>query len=240
MSKNNKKVLSEEKDKWCTYNTFSIDGVDCSIGKQKGYQCTPYDRATCSYYREKEDNKDPETIVTGPGTVKTGVKNCSSTAGTSTSESATVNPPMSYGWVCPKCGRVNAPWKSTCDCYNGIATPYTPPSTPYTPIETPNPFDPYGPYKWGDAPGWWNKGPTCEILPKGSKFIVGVEYPDGHIEKCPSNYFSGLDTPIPCSTPTDLATSEEQAKKIIESNELNTSTSDPNSNYTLKGKNQGE
>lgn len=24
---------------------------------------------------------------------------------------------IEYGWVCPKCNRVNAPWKSTCDCF---------------------------------------------------------------------------------------------------------------------------
>ena len=76
--------------------------------------------------------------------------------------------PVWYGWVCPKCGRVNAPWKDVCDCCQGIATPYTPPNTPPThyydpavwPIN-PNPFNPYSPYKWGDEPGWWNKGPTC-------------------------------------------------------------------------------
>lgn len=26
------------------------------------------------------------------------------------------DPVMLYGWVCPKCGRVNAPTKMTCDC----------------------------------------------------------------------------------------------------------------------------
>ena len=24
--------------------------------------------------------------------------------------------PPQQGWICPKCGRVNAPWKSGCDC----------------------------------------------------------------------------------------------------------------------------
>ena len=146
--------------------------------------------------------------------------NSATTTGPVKSESMTVNPPMAYGWVCPKCGRVNAPWKSTCDCSKGIAVPNTPPNTPPStpfplapnyepyiphtpyynpPVETPNPFDPYGPYKWGDAPGWWNKGPTCETKPREGKFVMGIEYPDGHIEKCPLNYFAGLGDPIPCS-----------------------------------------
>ena len=103
-----------------------------------------------------------------------------SATGQINSESATINPSMFYGWVCPRCGRVNAPWKGSCDCFNDIPAPNTPPNTPFPlapyyepdnpqtpyynpPIETPNPFDPYGPYKWGDAPGWWNKGPTCGI-----------------------------------------------------------------------------
>lgn len=24
--------------------------------------------------------------------------------------------PPQQGWICPKCGRVNAPWMPTCDC----------------------------------------------------------------------------------------------------------------------------
>ena len=27
-----------------------------------------------------------------------------------------VKSPMHYGWVCPKCGRVNAPWVTSCSC----------------------------------------------------------------------------------------------------------------------------
>ena len=23
---------------------------------------------------------------------------------------------MDVGWICPRCGKVNAPWKPTCDC----------------------------------------------------------------------------------------------------------------------------
>lgn len=26
-------------------------------------------------------------------------------------------PSYQQGWVCPKCGRVNAPWMGTCACY---------------------------------------------------------------------------------------------------------------------------
>ena len=30
------------------------------------------------------------------------------------------------GWICPKCGIVNAPWKATCDCnsYQYVPNPY--------------------------------------------------------------------------------------------------------------------
>lgn len=30
-------------------------------------------------------------------------------------EQPTITPSMGYGWVCPICGAVNAPWKGTCD-----------------------------------------------------------------------------------------------------------------------------
>lgn len=30
--------------------------------------------------------------------------------------SYTINPPRQYGWVCPLCGRANAPWLSQCPC----------------------------------------------------------------------------------------------------------------------------
>lgn len=28
------------------------------------------------------------------------------------------------GWECPKCGTVNAPWKSTCDCSKRLKHPF--------------------------------------------------------------------------------------------------------------------
>lgn len=44
-----------------------------------------------------------------------------STTGTSTTTTYSTNP--SYhaekGWECPRCGRINAPWKSQCDCVGG-------------------------------------------------------------------------------------------------------------------------
>ena len=39
-----------------------------------------------------------------------------STTGTSTSTTYRSSPPTEYGWACPRCGRINAPWRSQCDC----------------------------------------------------------------------------------------------------------------------------
>lgn len=152
-----------------------------------------------------------------------------STTGQINSESVTINPPMSYGWICPKCGRVNAPWKDHCDCSNGIAVPDAPLNTPFynPPTEIPIPFKPCGPtwnfnydnplwgeeyelpkgptapYEWGDVPGWWHRVPTCETAPKEGEFVLCVEYPDGHIEKCPSLDKSTPYGPsvTPCASP---------------------------------------
>ena len=53
-----------------------------------------------------------------------------STAGTSTSTSYTISskPQAERGWECPRCGRINAPWKSQCDCPGNYYYPnwYTP------------------------------------------------------------------------------------------------------------------
>jgi hypothetical protein len=38
------------------------------------------------------------------------------------------------GWICPKCGRANAPWKGSCDCSNHYyPTPYYVPYFPTYP-----------------------------------------------------------------------------------------------------------
>ena len=34
--------------------------------------------------------------------------------------SPTTTAPMAYGWVCPCCGRVNAPWVSQCGCKGNV------------------------------------------------------------------------------------------------------------------------
>lgn len=37
------------------------------------------------------------------------------------------------GWICPKCGKANAPWKSSCDCSNQYNPfPYWKYDPPYT------------------------------------------------------------------------------------------------------------
>ena len=51
-----------------------------------------------------------ETTTTNKTQVNT------TTTGTSTSYTINSPPPTEYGWACPRCGRVNAPWKSQCDC----------------------------------------------------------------------------------------------------------------------------
>lgn len=43
---------------------------------------------------------------------------------------------MSKGWVCPKCGTANAPWKETCDCAHLVQQPFkiVPQPSPVRPI----------------------------------------------------------------------------------------------------------
>ena len=129
--------------------------------------------------KSKTSNKTEPQTINGEGSFAT-------TTGTGESYSTSINPPVYYGWVCPKCGRVNAPWKSICDCYKESGG-YTPPNIyPFTPAPTtpwgPNkplnpgpmsPWDPNQPYQWGDIP------------PFTSPFTCG---PGG-----------GLGTPIPCN-----------------------------------------
>ena len=33
---------------------------------------------------------------------------------------------MTYGWVCPVCGKVNAPWASQCTCRGKLPVSYEP------------------------------------------------------------------------------------------------------------------
>ena len=105
--------------------------------------------------KNKNENKQ-ETLAS---TTSQQTTNTTTTIGSGTN---TLNPNMQYGWVCPKCGKVNAPWKDSCNCH--LNTPYTPPNTP-----TPTPFNPM-PY-WpqapevGDVPGWWQYGPSCTPIP---------------------------------------------------------------------------
>ena len=33
---------------------------------------------------------------------------------------------MTYGWVCPVCGKVNAPWANQCTCKGKLPAPYEP------------------------------------------------------------------------------------------------------------------
>ena len=64
-----------------------------------------------------------------------------STTGTSSSTTYRNTLPTEYGWVCPRCSRVNAPWKSTCDCTGNNWYPTW--------------------YPWNYSEPWW-KQVTCD------------------------------------------------------------------------------
>lgn len=52
--------------------------------------------------------------------------------GTSTGTSYTINygNEVRYGWVCPLCGRANAPWLSQCPCQPKKTWTFTSPTAP--------------------------------------------------------------------------------------------------------------
>ena len=44
--------------------------------------------------------------------------NCEKQTYTNYNKSFKNNAHVQYGWVCPRCGKVLAPWMNYCDCYN--------------------------------------------------------------------------------------------------------------------------
>lgn len=44
---------------------------------------------------------------------------------------------MTYGWVCPVCGKVNAPWASQCTCKGKLPAPCEPTCNTGTPLDSP-------------------------------------------------------------------------------------------------------
>ena len=44
---------------------------------------------------------------------------------------------MAYGWVCPVCGKANAPWASQCTCKGKLPAPYEPTCNTGTPSVSP-------------------------------------------------------------------------------------------------------
>ena len=48
-----------------------------------------------------------------------------------------MEPIMTYGWVCPVCGKVNAPWASQCTCNGKLQAPYGPTYNTGTPSVSP-------------------------------------------------------------------------------------------------------
>ena len=98
-----------------------------------------------------------------------------STTGTSTSSTYTYTfpekvspPPTEYGWACPRCNRINAPWVRQCDCSSGQNNPtitWTSPSL--------------------DHENWWKTYVTCgdadNVLNNPNIYQVGgSDYKEGH------------------------------------------------------------
>lgn len=104
---------------------------------------------------DKNENENENKQETLASTTTSQTTATTTTVGTGTIAS---NSNMQYGWVCPRCGKVNAPWKDSCNCYLNI--PYTPPNTPAPTPFNPMPSWPQAP-EIGDAPGWWQYGPKC-------------------------------------------------------------------------------
>lgn len=48
-----------------------------------------------------------------------------------------MEPIMTYGWVCPVCGKANAPWASQCTCKGKLPVPYEPTCNTGTPSVSP-------------------------------------------------------------------------------------------------------
>lgn len=88
-----------------------------------------------------------------------------STTGTSTSttwRSPYTPSKAEQGWECPRCGRINAPWKSQCDCSN-----------------------------WTYKPEWLCNSDTFKIHPYEITFTGGSDYWD-NTEKIWSNTLTNI------------------------------------------------
>lgn len=102
---------------------------------------------------KKNKNQNKQETLAPTSTSQTTAT--TTTVGTGTIAS---NSNIQYGWVCPRCGKVNAPWKDSCNCY--LSIPYIPPNTPDPTPFNPMPSWPKAP-EVGDDPGWWKYGPIC-------------------------------------------------------------------------------
>lgn len=81
------------------------------------------------------------------------VNTAESTTGTSTSNTYNWHSPCycprtEQGWECPRCGRINAPWVSQCNCSRNYWT------VTYNHLDV-------EPSWTGDKPSWWKDYVTC-------------------------------------------------------------------------------
>ena len=131
------------------------------------------------------------------------------TTGTSTSTTWRTNPvppPTEYGWACPRCNRINAPWVRQCDCGGNN----------YWTITS----------DWRYKPEWW-KEVTCDsdtfkVHPDSTIYQVGgSDYKEGHtyvnVSGTQSNKVNpnSVTTALNCTNPDQCHTPHYTTETVV-------------------------